>query len=67
MPTSGWPNLDFRIWGAHPTVWLERVHTPALTEFLQIVYTLFVPAVLLIPFLLWRKRHSSASSNIMLF
>ncbi|HLK68555.1 MAG TPA: phosphatase PAP2 family protein [Bryobacteraceae bacterium] len=49
-------DLDFRIWGAHPTVWLERVHTPALTEFLQIVYTLFVPAVLLIPFLIWRKH-----------
>ena len=27
-------DLDFRIWGANPTVWLERVHTPALTEFL---------------------------------
>jgi membrane-associated phospholipid phosphatase len=49
-------DLDFRIWGAHPTVWLERVHTPVLTEFLQIVYTLFVPAVILIPFLIWRKR-----------
>ena len=48
-------DLDFRLWGVHPTVWLERVHTPALTEFLQIVYTLFVPAVLLIPFLIWRK------------
>jgi membrane-associated phospholipid phosphatase len=49
-------DLDFRLWSVHPTVWLERVHTPALTEFLQIVYTLFVPAVLLIPFLIWRKR-----------
>jgi membrane-associated phospholipid phosphatase len=48
-------NLDFRLWGAHPTVWLEQVHSPALTEFLQIVYTLFVPAVLLIPVLIWRK------------
>jgi membrane-associated phospholipid phosphatase len=49
-------DLDFRIWGVHPTVWLERFQTPALTEFLQIVYTLFVPAVLLIPFLIWRRR-----------
>ena len=29
---------------------------PALTEFLQMVYTLFVPAVLLVAFLLWRQR-----------
>jgi membrane-associated phospholipid phosphatase len=49
-------DLDFRLWSVHPTVWLERVQTLALTEFLQIVYTLFVPAVLLIPFLIWRKR-----------
>lgn len=49
-------DLDFRIWGAHPSVWLERVHTPVLTEFLQIVYTLFVPAVLLVAVVLWRRR-----------
>ena len=49
-------DLDFSLWSVHPTVWLERVQTPALTEFLQIVYTLFVPAVLLIPLLIWRKR-----------
>jgi len=47
--------LDRQFWGANPTVWLERVHSPALTEFLQAVYTLFVPAVLLVAFLLWRK------------
>ena len=49
-------DLDFRFWGANPNVWLERIHTPALTEFLQAVYTVFVPAVLLIAFLLWKKR-----------
>jgi membrane-associated phospholipid phosphatase len=48
-------DLDFRIWHVHPTVWLERVSNPVLTEFLQLVYTLFVPAVLLIAFLLWKK------------
>jgi membrane-associated phospholipid phosphatase len=49
-------DLDYSIWHANPTVWLERVQTPALTDFLQLVYTLFVPAVLLVPFLLWRRR-----------
>ena len=48
--------LDYRLWHAHPTVWLERIQTPVLTEALQWVYTLFVPAVLLICFLLWRQR-----------
>jgi membrane-associated phospholipid phosphatase len=47
--------LDFRLWGANPTVWLERIETPALTEFLQIVYTLFIPAVLFVAYLLWKQ------------
>src|SRR5262249_35211105 len=49
-------NIDYRFWGANPTVWLERIHTPVLTEFLQAVYTLFVPAVLLIACLLWKQK-----------
>jgi membrane-associated phospholipid phosphatase len=49
-------DLDFSIWHAHPTVWLERIQTPALTDLLQFAYTLFVPAVLLVPWLVWRKR-----------
>jgi membrane-associated phospholipid phosphatase len=48
-------DLDLRIWGAHPSVWLERVHSPLLTELLQIIYTLFVPAVLCIAWVLWRR------------
>jgi membrane-associated phospholipid phosphatase len=49
-------NLDYRIWHVHPTVWLERIQSPPITEFLQIVYTLFVPAVLLVAFLLWKSK-----------
>jgi membrane-associated phospholipid phosphatase len=52
--------VDYRVWGAHPTVWLERIHSPALTEFLQIIYTLFIPAVLFVAALLWRKRSYAA-------
>ena len=48
--------LDYRFWSVNPTVWLERITVPWLTEYLQIVYALFVPAVLLIAFLLWRER-----------
>lgn len=55
--TDQWlADLDFSIWHVNPTVWLERVQTAALTDFLQLVYTLFVPVVLLVPWLLWRKR-----------
>lgn len=49
-------NLDVAIWKAHPTVWLERIQTPAFTEFLQVVYTLFVPMVLLPAILLWKRK-----------
>ena len=49
-------NLDFRIWHANPCVWLERIQTPGLTEFLQIAYTLFLPAVILLAFEIWRRR-----------
>ena len=47
--------LDFSIWHANPTVWLERIQTPGFTELVQAAYTLFVPAVLLVPWLLWRS------------
>ncbi|HTT63784.1 MAG TPA: phosphatase PAP2 family protein [Bryobacteraceae bacterium] len=47
--------LDRRVWGVNPTVWLERFTIPLLTEYLQIIYALFVPVVLLIAYLLWRR------------
>jgi len=49
--------LDLALWGVHPTIWLERIQTPAFTEFLQIIYTLFVPVVLVPAFVWWRKRN----------
>ena len=48
-------NLDFHIWGANPTVWVERLYHPALTEFLQWIYTLFIPVVLFVAWLLWKR------------
>src|SRR5260370_27982555 len=44
--------FDFDIWGAHPCVWLERISSPLLTEALQIVYSGFVPVVLLMGLIL---------------
>jgi membrane-associated phospholipid phosphatase len=48
-------NLDFQIWHAYPSIWLERIYSPGLTEYLQIVYTLFIPGVLLVAALLWKR------------
>ena len=56
-------NLDYRIWHAHPSIWLERIYSPPLTEYLQLVYTLFVPAVLLVAFLLWKKGRYAEFQN----
>jgi membrane-associated phospholipid phosphatase len=47
--------LDYRIWGVNPTVWMERIHHPVFTEFLQWIYTLFIPVVLWVAWLLWRR------------
>src|SRR5262249_45020209 len=49
-------DLDFKIWGANPTVWVERLYNPVLTEYLQLIYTLFIPVVLLVAWELWRRR-----------
>jgi membrane-associated phospholipid phosphatase len=52
--------LDYAFWHANPTVWLERIQVPALTEFLQIVYSLFIPAVLFVAWRLWRRSDYAA-------
>ena len=49
-------HLDYTFWHANPTVWLERIQSPPLTEFLQIVYSLFIPAVLSVALVLWLRR-----------
>jgi membrane-associated phospholipid phosphatase len=49
-------NLDFAIWQANPCVWLERIQSRVLTEWEQLIYSLFIPAVILVAVLLWRKR-----------
>ena len=33
--------LDFALFGVHPTIWLEKLHYPFFTEFLQLVYITF--------------------------
>ena len=47
---------DFALWHAHPTVWLERVQFPLVVELLQIIYALFVPAILAVALILWIRQ-----------
>ena len=49
-------DLDQRIWGLQPAVWLTRIQTPVFTELFAVGLYLFVPAVLLVAFLLWYRR-----------
>ena len=53
-------DVDYAIWHALPTVWLERIQSPVLTEFLQIVYSLFIPAVLFVAWRLWMRKDYAA-------
>jgi membrane-associated phospholipid phosphatase len=48
--------LDFAFLHVNPTVWIERLHLPVLTEYLQIIYAFFIPALLLVALVLWRRR-----------
>jgi membrane-associated phospholipid phosphatase len=52
-------NLDLQIWHAYPSIWLERIYSAGLTEYLQTVYTLFIPGVLLVAALLWKRGRYS--------
>ena len=56
---AGW---DFALWRVHPTVWLERIQTPLLTELLQVVYSLFVPMVLAVALMLWFRQRETFRS-----
>ena len=48
--------IDFAVLGVNPTVWIERLHLPLLTEYLQIIYAFFIPALLVVALILWRRR-----------
>lgn len=48
--------IDYRLFGAHPTVWLERFTFPAVTEVLQIVYATYYFLPIILGTVLWRKR-----------
>jgi membrane-associated phospholipid phosphatase len=50
--------IDYRLFGAHPTVWLERLMLPAATEALQVVYATYYFLPIILGAVLWRKHWS---------
>jgi len=48
--------IDYFLFGVHPTVWLERITFPALTEYLQIIYSTFYFIPLVLALLLYFKN-----------
>lgn len=50
--------IDYFIFGIHPTLWLEKITVPWLTEILQIVYSTFyfLPIILIVILFLKKKE-----------
>ncbi len=48
--------IDYALFGVHPTVWLEHLMNPILTEYLQIVYSTFYFLPLTLALLLYCKN-----------
>jgi membrane-associated phospholipid phosphatase len=49
-------NIDFSIFGLHPTVWMEKLANPWVTEYLQIIYTTFYFLPIILAYILYRRK-----------
>ena len=47
--------IDYRMYGVHPTVWMERISFPLITEVLQIIYASYYFLPIILGAVLWRK------------
>lgn len=47
--------IDHKMFGVHPTVWLERFTHPGLTELLQLVYPTYYVLPIILGAVIWRK------------
>lgn len=52
--------LDHRLFGVHPTVWLEHYQWPLLTEILQICYTSYYALPIIMGAVLWKAHRFEA-------
>lgn len=50
--------IDLAFFGIHPTIWLERIFVPWLTDFLALVYAsyYFLPVILIVILYFWGKE-----------
>lgn len=49
---------DLAMWKSDPVFWPDALQNPFLTEFLQLVYFMFIPSVIILGFLFWYQRPS---------
>lgn len=49
-------SIDHRIFGVHPTVWLEQFTWPALTEVLQLTYSTYYFLPIVLGVVLWKTN-----------
>jgi membrane-associated phospholipid phosphatase len=47
---------DLAMWKVDPVLWLSSAPSPLLVEFLQIIYTMFIPGTLLLGIILWLRK-----------
>jgi membrane-associated phospholipid phosphatase len=47
--------IDYRMYGVHPTVWMERLSFPLITEVLQMIYASYYFLPVILGLVLWRK------------
>lgn len=58
--------LDFILFGIHPTLWLERITFPVLTEYFQLTYITFYFLPIILALLLIKQKRTS-EVNFFLF
>jgi membrane-associated phospholipid phosphatase len=49
-------NWDMMMWKTDPVFWLSSVQNPLLAEFLQAVYTMFIPGAIALGVVLWLRK-----------
>jgi membrane-associated phospholipid phosphatase len=49
---------DLAMWKSDPVFWSDALQNPLLTEFLQLIYFMFIPSVIFLGVLYWYRRSS---------